>query len=130
MWEQSWVVQAPSGETAVSQVRSALLTWAPDKGGAPELGLARPYRGPDDLALAEDMARDLAEIRQTVAQSHRKELARRLADLSHRALGIPPRPGFVILDDTTPRSPRPGDLRAQGGVRWVVMVRWNGDPPK
>lgn len=129
MWEQSWIVSAPSEQEAQQQVENALATWAPTDSGSPAVGPVRLYRGPDDLAVADAIAEDLAAIRQTVAQSHRQELSRRLQHLTHRAVGIPPKPGFVILDQTTPRSPRPGDLRAGSKLRWVVLVTWPGDVP-
>ncbi|NMP21109.1 hypothetical protein [Sulfobacillus harzensis] len=129
MWEQSWVVSAPSEDAALNAVQMALATWAPEEAGTPELGAVRLFRGPDDMALADSVARDLADIRQTVAQSHRQELSRRLHQLSHRAVGIPPRPGFVVLDGSSPRSPRPGDLKSSPHLRWVVTVAWPGKEP-
>lgn len=129
MWEQSWIVSANSEHEAHQQVQDALASWAPKEAGIPSIGPVRLYRGPDDLAVADAIAEDLAAIRQTVAQSHRQELSRRLQHLTHRALGIPPKPGFVVLDQGTPRSPRPGDLRAGNGLRWLVSVSWPGDVP-
>ncbi len=129
MWEQSWIVAAKSDQQARQQVEDALYSWAPKEAGPPSVGPVRLYRGPDDLAVADAIAEDLAAIRQTVAQSHRQELSRRLQHLAHRALGIPPKPGFVVLDQGTPRSPRPGDLGAGPGLRWLVVVTWPGDVP-
>ncbi len=129
MWSQWWVVDAPDEMQAAARVRTALEKWKPEEVEPPTLGDTRPYRGPDDLALADAIAEDLAQIRQTVMQSHRQELSRRLQQLSHRAIGIPPRPGWVVLDAVGPRSPRPLDCRGRAGLRWVVTVAWSGPIP-
>ncbi|MCY0899414.1 MAG: hypothetical protein OWU33_10855 [Firmicutes bacterium] len=129
MWEQWWVVHAQDGGQAVEAVSRALTTWAPSEAGYPEVTGARIYRGPDDLAITEDLARELSEIRQTVATAHRQELARRLKTLKFRARGIPPQSGWVVLDGLTPRSPRPLDVRDFPRPRWVVTVRWPGQEP-
>lgn len=129
MWSQSWVVTAPDEAAARTLIREALATWAPQNAGQPELGSWHFFRGPDELALADTVATDLAHIRQTVAQGNRQELSRRLQALSHRAIGIPPRPGYVVLDDDGPRSPRPLDCRSQKALRWVQEVLWPGTPP-
>ncbi len=128
MWEQSWVVMTRDEQDAKRTVQDALDFWVPAESPLPHLGAARIFRGPDDLALAESVAEELSHIRQTALQGTRQELSRRLRTLSHRALGIPPRPGWVVLDEAGPRSPRPLDCRATG-VRWVVMVIWPGDIP-
>ena len=128
MWEQSWVVTEQDEGAAKRAVRNALDFWVPSESPAPVLGEARIFRGPDDLALAESVAEELSHIRQTVIQGTRQELSRRLRTLSHRALGIPPRPGWVVLDETGPRSPRPLDCRTSA-IRWVVSVHWPGDVP-
>lgn len=129
MWHQFWVASALDEELARRQVQAAINEWTPDHQEAPQIESVRIYRGPDDLALAEEIAQDLSAIRQTVAQSHRQELSRRLASLRHRPIGIPPKEGWVVLDGTTPRSPRPLDCRGQSMPRWVVTVAWPGTVP-
>ncbi len=129
MWEQHWVVTAREADTATEAVQTALDLWAPAEAGPPHRGEVRIWRGPDDLALAESVAEELSQIRQTALQATRQELSRRLHALSHRALGIPPRPGWVVLDEDGPRSPRPLDCRTSA-LRWVVTVVWPGDPPQ
>lgn len=129
MWEQSWVVMARDEEAAKRTVQDALDFWVPAEAAAPRLSEIRIFRGPDDLALAESVAEELSHIRQTALQGTRQELSRRLRTLSHRALGIPPRAGWVVLDEAGPRSPRPLDCRV-AGVRWVATVIWPGEVPE
>ncbi len=129
MWVQSWVVTAANEETATNNVKAALRDWTPQEQEAAEVTGVRIYRGPDDLAISEAIAQALAEIRQTVVQGHRQELSRRLHSLAQRPIGIPPMQGWVVLDGTVPRSPRPLDLRGTRGPRWVVTVSWPGDVP-
>lgn len=129
MWEQWWVVQAPDASQAEDRVTQALPLWTPDPEPPGAVVTVRAYRGPDDTALANQIAQGLANIRQTVAQSHREELSRRLQRLRERPRGIPPQSGWVILDQDVPRSPRPTDMRTPPRPRWVVTVRWPGDPP-
>jgi len=129
MWSQWWVVQANDAQLAESQVRTALNRWTPIEAIPPSITEIRFHRGPDDILLAEAIAEDLALIRQTVIQSTRQELSRRLQQLTHRALGIPPREGWVVLDGSGPRSPRPTDCRGGTGVRWIVTVTWAGPKP-
>lgn len=128
MWTQFWVIKAPDEAEARGRVCQSLEKWTPREAGDPDVALVRIYRGPDDLAMAETIAQNLAQIRQTVIQSHRQELSRRLQHLAHRAIGIPAVPGYVVLDEDGPRSPRPLDCRSNG-VRWVVTVNWPGAPP-
>lgn len=129
MWTQWWVVVANDDKTAIQLVNQALTHWTPEDTPRGQAITARIYRGPDDLALAEVVARDLSAIKQTVLQSHRQELSRRLRNLSHRAMGIPPREGWVVLDDAGPRSPRPLDSAGAHPLRWVVTVEWSASPP-
>lgn len=129
MWTQWWVVHAQDESSAKAEVQAALEQWTPvgqDPAAVREL---RIYRGTDDLALVDQVAQTLAVIRQTVQQSHRQELSRRLRQLADRPVGIPSRPGWVVLDAGVPRSPRPGDLRGQNRPRWIVTVEWPGTPP-
>ncbi|MCY0877675.1 MAG: hypothetical protein OWU84_01840 [Firmicutes bacterium] len=129
MWEQWWVVHAYDESQARSQVITALAQWTPAEAEPAEVADIRIYRGPDDIALGDALARQLSDIQQTVAASHRSELARRLNTLKFRAVGIPPQSGWVVLDRTTPRSPRPLDIRDFPRPRWVVTVRWPGEEP-
>ncbi len=85
MWEQHWVVTAREADTATEAVQTALDFWAPAEAGPPHRGEVRIWRGPDDLALAETVAEELSQIRQTALQATRQELSRRLHALSHRA---------------------------------------------
>lgn len=128
MWSQWWVVPAPDEAQAESRVRSALSQWTPHEQEPAAIGAIRIYRGTDDLAIGEAVMEGLTQIRQVVSQSNRQELASRLRTLSQRPIGIPPLEGWVILDGTTPRSPRPVDCRGSG-LRWVVTVEWPGEVP-
>lgn len=129
MWSQSWVVTAPDSDAAVEKVQLALKEWTPPDQPPASIGDARIYRGPDDLSVTEAVSKALADIRQTVSQSHRRELSRRLHQLSQRPIGIPPAEGWVVLDGPIPRSPRPLDVRPGGGPRWVISVSWPGEVP-
>jgi hypothetical protein len=129
MWEQWWVVQAPDADTARDRVTDSLSVWTPQSETPAVAGLVRIYRGPDDTALADQVAHALSAVRQTVARSNRQELAGRLHELKDRPVGIPPRPGWVVLDGRNPRSPRPTDLGTPREPRWVVTVNWPGQPP-
>jgi len=128
VWTQWWVVESPDEAAAQAHVLAALQRWAPPDTEW-QLPAIRFYRGPDDLALSEAFAQDMALIQQTVLTSHRQELARRLHILGYRGLGIPPKPGWVILDHSGPRSPRPHDWSRPHGPRWIVTVQWAGEPP-
>lgn len=129
MWQQWWVVQATEAAAARKRVEDALARWTPVEAGTAEVGQIRIMTGPDELNLPEQYLDEVEEIRDIVAKTPRETLARRFAYLRHRALGIPPRPGWVVLTEEGPRSPRPTDWTRGGGVRWVVEVKWPGDPP-
>jgi hypothetical protein len=129
MWTQWWVVQETDEAVARRRVEEALARWTPVEADAATVGQSRIMTGPDELSLPEQYLEEVAEIRDIVAKTPRETLARRFAYLRQRALGIPPRPGWVVLTEDGPRSPRPTDWTRGGGVRWVVEVIWPGEPP-
>lgn len=130
MWEQQWVVGAATAEAAAGRVQEALRQWTPAGAGRGQVGPVRFYRGTDDEALANQYLDEVAEIRDVVASTPREGLAQRFRRVQQRALGIPPRRGWVVLAPEGPRSPRPLDWTRPGGPRWVAEVQWEGDPPR
>ena len=129
MWEQQWVVADASEGGATRQVQGALLQWTPAEGPLGHVGATRFYRGTDDETLANQYLDEVAEIRDVVAATPREGLAARFRQVQQRARGIPPRPGWVVLDAEGPRSPRPRDWTRPTGPRWVVAVHWEGSVP-
>lgn len=129
MWTQWWIVDAKSSDQAIERVKELVIRWTPKESEFPAVTDARYYTGPDDLAVAEQYAQELADIHRVVSESPRHELVRRFSLLNQRSQGIPPRPGWVMTDAHGPRSPRPVDWSDRKGPRWVVTVKWPGDPP-
>ena len=129
MWEQTWVVDAPDEDLARARTAALLQRWRPHEAGHPEVGKARILTGPDTLAMGDQYLEEIPEIQELVAHTPREDLARRFRFVHQRPLGIPPRPGWVVAASDGPRSPRPVDWSHPHGVRWVVSVRWPGDPP-
>jgi hypothetical protein len=130
MWTQWWVSVGADEDAARAKVVSALRRWKPTEAGEPTVGAVRILTGPDEAQFTEAYLQEVEEIRDLVAKTPRETLARRFAYLRHRALGIPPRPGWVVLGEGGPRSPRPADWIRGGVPRWVVEVQWPGDPPQ
>ena len=130
MWEQQWVVGAASSDDAAGLVQDALRQWTPADTAAPHVAAVRFYQGTDDEALANQYLDEVAEIRDVVAATPREELAQRFGRMQQRALGIPPRRGWVVLAREGPRSPRPLDWTRPAGPRWVAAVQWEGEPPR
>lgn len=128
-WVQWWVVPAPTEEAAGDRVRTLLDRWKPATAAMPTVTGIRFYQGPDELAIADQYLEEVAQIRDVTAKTPRETLARRFAVLYQRALGIPPRPGWVAVGQEGPRSPRPVDWTRSPGPRWVVTVTWPGEPP-
>jgi hypothetical protein len=129
VWQQWWVVASDTADDAVAKVMDARVRWTPREAEPPAIGDVRFYRGEDDEALADQYVAEVAEIRDLVARTPRELLARRFAHVRQRGLGIPPRPGWVVLGEDGPRSPRPVDWSGRWGPRWVVEVRWSGEAP-
>ena len=129
MWEQQWGVADVSEGGAVRQVEAALGQWTPREAPPGHRGAARFYRGTDDETLANQYLDEVSEIRDVVAATPREGLAERFRRVQQRARGIPPRPGWVVLDRDGPRSPRPRDWTRSAGPRWVVTVQWEGSVP-
>jgi len=130
VWEQHWVVPAPTAEAAAAGAAAALRRWTPAEAAPAELGDVRFYQGPDDVELSNQYLEDVAEIQNVVANTPREQLAQQFARVRQRGLGIPPRPGWVVLDDDGPRSPRPLDWSRRRGPMWVVQVVWPGEVPE
>ena len=129
MWEQQWVVADATAEGAVRQVSAALGQWTPAEAPPGHVGACRFYRGTDDETLANQYLDEVTEIRDVVAATPREGLAERFRRVQQRARGIPPRPGWVVVDREGPRSPRPRDWTQPAGPRWVVTVQWDGSVP-
>lgn len=128
-WVQWWVVPAATDDEAGAHVRELLDHWTPATAAMPTVTAIRFYQGPDELAITEQYLEEVAQIRDVAASTPRETLARRFAVLYQRALGIPPRPGWVTVGNDGPRSPRPVDWTRSPGPRWVVTVTWPGEVP-
>lgn len=89
----------------------------------------RFYTGPDDVLLAEQYYAELRQIQTVVEESPQADWLSRFARLQQRGIGIPPRPGWVVLSREGPRSPRPLDWMGSHPPRWVVEVVWPGESP-
>ncbi|MDA8200707.1 MAG: hypothetical protein M0Z54_15005 [Thermaerobacter sp.] len=116
-------------EGAIRQVEAASAQWAPSEAPPGHVGASRFCRGTDDDTLANQYLDEVAEIRDVVAATPREGLAERFRQVQQRARGIPPRPGWVVVDPEGPRSPRPRDWARAAGPRWVVTVQWQGSVP-
>lgn len=130
MWEQHWVVSAPTAEAAAAVASAALARWTPARAPSAQVGEVRFYQGQDDVRLTNQYLEDVAEIQSVVANTPREQLAQQFARVRQRGLGIPPRAGWVVLDDDGPRSPRPLDWSRRRGPMWVVEVVWPGEVPQ
>ena len=130
MWQQRWVVPAATESEAIERVGAVLERWTPMSAPPAHVGAVRILTGPDETGFADQFLEEMAEVREIAANTPRETLARRIAYLRHRGLGIPPRAGWVVVTSDGPRSPRPPDWTRGGGARWVVEVEWPGDPPE
>jgi hypothetical protein len=122
--KQYWVVKALDGVAARTQIVEALAAWNRES-VQPVLDDVRIYTGRDAVALADDISQQLAHMHSPTAQATRSELARRLYCLTHQPPGIPPGPGWVVLDAGSPRRPLPVDLQGASALRFVVTIHWN-----
>ncbi|MCL5064511.1 MAG: hypothetical protein M1600_05485 [Firmicutes bacterium] len=130
MWQQYWIIESPENEAAQAICRRVLDRWAPQSLEGVSVSACRFYAGKDDLAVGNQYWQEFRDIQAVVAESPREDWRQRFAELGQRGLGIPPREGFVVVDEDQPRSPRPKDWAKPHGPRWIVTVDWPGDPPQ